>query len=328
MKKAYLIIPATIILLAIVFLLFELSKPQSPCDIIFQQTATKLTANLKILGQTANVGIEDQQIQKLSDDAQVVAENLKTCCIMRTNNKLSDSGFFICQQIGNQYRSQVDDLAKHVNAVDQAKQKGDSSEINQIFAAIKMQFKNLQQSSDAISQNSSELKKNHYDDFIQASTGKIPIVNIPPSPTRISTEGKINLIDSKMGGQILVVPDSSWAKTIDGSEEDFRISCCEGIYGFKDGRKAVFDMFCILITSTGDNNIKDFELSYGNDTEIGKFDSIPGKFQTQNALMTSMRYQEFHFKPVSAKFFKIKILANWGQGVISTREFQLFGSLK
>lgn len=305
MKKVY-IIPATIVLLAIAFLLYELFNQKSPCEKVFQQTTVQLTSSLKVLQQTGSISIGEQKIQDLTEAAQVVALNLKTCCIMNMSHQITSEQFLKCQQVGDQYKQQVDDLSKNVDKAGQAKKTGDISTMNQTLLAIDSQLDNLHQTVQQIA----DISK--------------------PSPIDNSTEGRINLINVKFGGQILVAPADYWAKSIDSSEEGFTITCedkdCEGVYGFKDGRSATFDMFCMLIPATR-LNVKKFTLYYGNDSPTGRFDSI-GSFQTQNVLIFAQPYQQFKFPAIDAKYFKIRIISYWGNSEGEAYEFQLWGKLK
>lgn len=107
------------------------------------------------------------------------------------------------------------------------------------------------------------------------------------------------------------------------------------MFGFKDDRSATFDTFTVFIPGTDGDNIKDFELLAGNESPTGRFESI-GKFSTQNKQVMQRRdgrlqaHQEFHFAPVKAKYFKIRLLHCWGDypySKIYVWEFRLFGKL-
>jgi hypothetical protein len=145
-----------------------------------------------------------------------------------------------------------------------------------------------------------------------------------------SQNKKINLLSSDNGGQLLAASSDDWKATIDGKEDWAQISYGlgkEAVYGFKDDKAAVFDTFTMLITETGDNNVKDFELLVGNDSPTGVFESL-GKFQTQNLKLFKTPYQEFKFPPVIARYLKVKIIDSYGYTHPIIHEFQLFGMLK
>jgi hypothetical protein len=82
----------------------------------------------------------------------------------------------------------------------------------------------------------------------------------------------------------------------------------------------------VLIPATDTYNVSEIELSYGNDSPTGDFEII-GRFKPQNLKLFSTPYQAFSFPPVTARYFKIKLLSG-KDGYATTYEFQLFGALK
>lgn len=141
---------------------------------------------------------------------------------------------------------------------------------------------------------------------------------------------RINLLARENGGQILVATSDSWAKMIDGDDTQWDyIHNGEGVFAFKDEKPATFDMFTVMIRETSDGNLNEFELLSGNDTPLGRFDSI-GKFKTQNRKLFKTPFQEFAFPSVRAKYLKVRALSNHrGQpALIQGYEFQLLGNLE
>ena len=55
-----------------------------------------------------------------------------------------------------------------------------------------------------------------------------------------------------------------------------------------------------------------------------------GKFDTQNLRLFKSPYQEFRFPPVTAKYLKVRSLANHrgDDGAVRAYELQLFGELQ
>lgn len=164
-----------------------------------------------------------------------------------------------------------------------------------------------------------------------AKDDKAADLPIQSTESKVASNGnRINLFASEAGSEILVASSDDWKSTIDGKENISYIYNGigkEAVYGFKDERPATFDMFTMLIPETSDYNVKDFELFTGNDAPLGSFQSI-GKFQTQNLKLFRTPYQEFKFAPVTAKYFKVKLLSTWASSNPSVTEFQLFGSVK
>lgn len=141
----------------------------------------------------------------------------------------------------------------------------------------------------------------------------------------------INLVASEAGGHLIAASSDAWVSTIYGKEEENRIygvaSSAEAVYAFKNEIPATLDMFTMLIPGTSEQNVKQFELFIGNDSQSGAFESI-GKFQTQNVKLFKTPYQEFRFPPVKAKYLKIKLLATYGASFANVPEVQLVGTLE
>jgi len=282
----------------------------SPCESIFQQTAVQLTGSLKVLQQTGGVSIGGHNIQDLTESAQVVALNLKTCCIMNVNGQITADEFLKCQQMGEVYKKQVDAFAGNVNDLENAKQKGDSALLDQKLVTINSQLDGIQQSVNEIKQHAEEVKAAHPNAATEILSQKKNTNEDGPATKQKDLGGKINLLLNRNGGQLLVVPDNSWLQTIDSNENNFDITCCEAAYGFKNDRKATFDVFSILINGTNGKNIKQFQLFYSNDLRKS-FDSI-GTFTIENAKLFKTPYQEFSFPKVTAKYFKINLSRTMG----------------
>jgi hypothetical protein len=138
---------------------------------------------------------------------------------------------------------------------------------------------------------------------------------------------RINLLAAENGGQVLVASSDAWAKMVDGDENQYvYIGSGEGVYAFKDEQPAVFDMFTVLIKETNEFNLNEFELLSGNDSPLGRFDSI-GKFKTQNGKLFKTPFQEFAFPAVRARYLKVRSLTNHQneRGGAHGYEFRLLG---
>lgn len=143
---------------------------------------------------------------------------------------------------------------------------------------------------------------------------------------------RTNLLSSENGGQIISASSEEWNKAIDGDDKNWGFFTTyrdppEAVFGFKEDRSAILNMFKILITETRDENVKEFEL-FVSDSPSGPFHTI-GKFSTQNMKLFKTPYQEFKFNPVKAKYLKVKLNSPCGSGAaIYLREIQLFGKLE
>jgi len=143
-----------------------------------------------------------------------------------------------------------------------------------------------------------------------------------------SVAGRMNLIAPENGGQMLAASSEGWAYVVDGKEDTGTwVDTGMAVFGFKDGRAATFDTFTMLIPDSAGTNVRDFELSSGNEGPTGRFEPI-GKFSTQNVRMIKQPFQEFRFSPVTAKYFKIRTLKNHdGSEAVRAFEMQLLGKL-
>jgi hypothetical protein len=145
------------------------------------------------------------------------------------------------------------------------------------------------------------------------------------------TAAPINLLAAENGGHVVVATNDRWLYAIDGDEKNWQyidtgVVGAWAVYGFKDDRPAIFDTFKVLILGTESWNLKEFELSAGNDSATGRFEPI-GKFQTQNIRFFKDPYQEFKFSPVKAKYLKVRVLSSHGFSSVGVHEFQLLGLL-
>jgi hypothetical protein len=149
----------------------------------------------------------------------------------------------------------------------------------------------------------------------------------PAAPAK----GRINLLSSANGGHLMVAPNDSWRFAIDDDTNGWQYlqaGSGDGVYAFKNEQAATFDTFMLLITETTGINIKEFELLAGNEAPLGAFDSI-GRFQTQNIRLYPSPWQEFKFRPVRARFFKLHVISAWDQAwnaMPKVTEWQLLGS--
>ena len=152
-------------------------------------------------------------------------------------------------------------------------------------------------------------------------------IRSPAAPAK----GRINLLSSANGGHLMAAPNDSWRFAIDDDTTGWQYlqaGNVDGVYAFKDDRPATFDTFMMLITDTTGINIKEFELLVGSEAPLGAFDSI-GRFQTQNIRLYPSPWQEFKFKPVRARFFKLHVISAWDaqwNAMPKVTEWQLLGS--
>lgn len=79
----------------------------SPCQSIFEQTKMSLNTKLKLLESEGELLIGPEKIQELTERAQLVALNLKTCCTVLDAGKVSPEEFLQCKASARDYESEV-----------------------------------------------------------------------------------------------------------------------------------------------------------------------------------------------------------------------------
>lgn len=149
----------------------------------------------------------------------------------------------------------------------------------------------------------------------------------------LSPPSVVNLISPQQGGKLLAANLPSWAETIDGKEIEignlgrpYEEEEVAAVFGFKDGKSAVFDRFTMFIKRTDVTNIQEFELLAGDGGPAGTFVPI-GTFRTQNIHLFETPYQAFSFPAVTARNLKVKILSTYDYPFARAYEFQLYGRL-
>jgi hypothetical protein len=174
----------------------------------------------------------------------------------------------------------------------------------------------------------------HYGDLYWTLTqirllGKLaggPAVSTAATPAQPAAPALVNLLAADQGGELLAAPSDAWQAVVSGTEGQYaRVGQGqEAIFGFKGEKPATFSKFTILINAMSYENIKDFELFAGDESPAGAFRSL-GKFTTQNVKLLKTPYQEFAFPETTAKYFKIKILSNYGDLYWTLTQIRLMG---
>ena len=153
MTRSIVAIAATVAVLAIGFFAYDLLRPvTSPCESIFQQTATSLGSKLELLKAKGEIFIGKEKIQDLTERAQVTALNLKTCCIVLNAGAVNSEQFLQCQGSAQRYEREIETAAKTAGEAQAAQQQGQSDEvaakvqaINESLIAAQAQSQLLQQ---------------------------------------------------------------------------------------------------------------------------------------------------------------------------------------
>ena len=123
-----LILSAAAIVLVLIFLIFDWlnAPPGSACDNVFQQTNLQLGVRLKHLDSEGSLALGRQKVQELTEQAQLMALSLKTCCIVLDAGKLNSEQFLQCKNTAGAYESKLDSVIEQVSQLSEAKQTGNT----------------------------------------------------------------------------------------------------------------------------------------------------------------------------------------------------------
>ena len=77
-----------------------------------------------------------QQVQELSDNAQVTALNLKTCCIVLNSGAVNPDQFLQCQNAGRDYQARLDDVVRQISSARAAQEKGDQTALEELRRSL------------------------------------------------------------------------------------------------------------------------------------------------------------------------------------------------
>jgi hypothetical protein len=123
MKKLIIAAAALLVFTGLGYLIYSnLVIPSSPCASIFEQTTVSLEEKINILKDKGGAIMGRSQVQKLSDQSDQIAADLKTCCILFHDDKIAFEEFLKCQDDFSQYERNIDRLAHLVAAAQAAKQ--------------------------------------------------------------------------------------------------------------------------------------------------------------------------------------------------------------
>lgn len=146
---------------------------------------------------------------------------------------------------------------------------------------------------------------------------------------------EFNVLSVLNGGKMIAATDTRMGALIDGTLKDAGNYAeinkdAEGIYGFKDGKKAVISKVTTPIFAADSLNPKKIEISVSETSPTSGY-AVAGTFEPMNLAFAENPYQEYVLpKPVKAKFLKVKILSfqdearTWGR----VHELQAYGTLE
>ena len=149
MKKGIIAAAAFLILIGLGYLIYaHLILQSDPCASIFDQTTVSLEAKTKILRDKDGALLGSVQIQKLSDQADQITADLKTCCILFHDDKIAFDEFLKCQDDFHQYERNIDRLVHLVVQAQVAKQQERYDLVNLRLSHIERNVRDLDVISD------------------------------------------------------------------------------------------------------------------------------------------------------------------------------------
>ncbi|MEZ5833362.1 MAG: hypothetical protein R3D05_19480 [Dongiaceae bacterium] len=170
MNKTLVALAGIAALLVIAFLGYQLLAPRvNQCEGIFQQTAPSLEANVKFLESAGGVVLASKQIQELSDRAQQVALNLKSCCVMAGAGNLDQ--FNQCKASAVTYDRQVAAAVETVKSVTDASAAEKADEQKKAEERLTEILQAATSASEALRQQAEEINRQSPSSSDQSSQG-------------------------------------------------------------------------------------------------------------------------------------------------------------
>lgn len=112
------------------------SRTNRPCEAIFEQTSTQLGLKLSHLDTEGSIVLGRTQVQDLTENAQLTALNLQTCCIVLNAGDVNPDQFLQCQNAGRQYENKLDNVIAQVERLRLAQETGASEVIESLRREI------------------------------------------------------------------------------------------------------------------------------------------------------------------------------------------------
>jgi hypothetical protein len=104
-QKALAIVAVTGVVLVIAYFIYDRMRPR--CDSIFEQTTTRLGANLEFIKTKGELFVGREKVQELAEGSQKVALHLKTCCVAQQSGNMSPEQFQGCMNGAKDYESKI-----------------------------------------------------------------------------------------------------------------------------------------------------------------------------------------------------------------------------
>lgn len=93
----------------------------SPCEDIFRQTRLILDSKLEPVKAKGAVLMEEAIIANLTERSEMMAMNLRTCCVALHGNKISSAEFLGCKETMRSYESRIEKISQVLDEAQLAK---------------------------------------------------------------------------------------------------------------------------------------------------------------------------------------------------------------
>lgn len=180
MNKTLIALAGIAALLVIAFLGYELLAPQvNQCEQIFQQTTPSLATNVKFLESEGSVALGRNQIQELSDRAQEIALNLKSCCVMIGSGNDRLDQFNQCKASAVSYDKQVAAAVEAVKSAADASAAGKTDEQQKAAERLTQIIQAATEASEALEKQVIEITEEETQPGAQSNATGVPATAEP-----------------------------------------------------------------------------------------------------------------------------------------------------
>jgi hypothetical protein len=151
MKKLIIVTAACLVLIGLGYLVYsKLILQTDPCARIFDQTTFSLAEKTKLLTEKGAAILGSDQIQTLSGQSEQITADLKTCCILFHDERITFDEFLKCQDDFSLYERSIDRLVQLLAETQVAKQQQRDDIVNLRLSYIERNVRDLGEISDQL----------------------------------------------------------------------------------------------------------------------------------------------------------------------------------
>lgn len=158
MKRTLPLLCGMLVVMAVAYFGYDLLKHSMfPCESIFQQTSAKLGTKLKLLKTEGELYLGSDQLLELSENAQLTAFALKSCCVRAEAGHADPAQYLACERQAGEFVTQLNRVAVEVEKARSASEQDRQNEMAQADAEIRASLaqarhisKRLQQTVEAL----------------------------------------------------------------------------------------------------------------------------------------------------------------------------------